>query len=41
MVEDLNMEIEHEPNTNWSIPETPISPMSVNQPVDSEHTMSS
>ena len=41
MVEDLNMEIEREPETNWSIPETPISLMSVNQPVDSEHTMPS
>ena len=40
MVEDLNMETERELETNWSIPETPISPMSVNQPVDSEHTMS-
>ena len=24
MVEDLNMETEREPETNWSIPETPI-----------------
>ena len=41
MFEDLNMETEREPKTNWSIPHTPISPMLVNKPVDSEHTMSS
>ena len=39
MVEDLNMEIENEFETNWGIPNTLIFLMSVNQPVHSEHTM--
>ena len=39
MIEDLNMEIENELETNWGIPNTLIFLMSVNQPVHSEHTM--